>query len=66
MLKICQFKLAMFMEGGGERVMRAISKTLKAKIYTVSKEIEGEEIEEIGTEAERHLTRMAPARVVIK
>jgi len=45
------------MEGGGERVMRAIHKVLKAKIYTVLKEIEGREIEEISTEAERELVR---------
>jgi hypothetical protein len=45
------------MEGGGERVMRAISKVLKAKIYTMLKEIEGKEIEEISTEAEKRLTR---------
>jgi len=43
------------MEGGGERVMRAISNVLKAKIYTMLKEIEGKEIEEISSEAERRL-----------
>jgi len=57
-VKICQFKLEMRMEGGGERVMRAISKALKAKIYTMLKEVKGEEIEEISTEAERRLVRM--------
>jgi len=58
-VKVCQFKLEMTMEGGGERVMRAIHKALKAKIYTMRKEIKGEEIEEISTEAERRLvTRM--------
>jgi hypothetical protein len=57
-MKICQFKLAMFMEGGGERVMRAINKTLKAKIYTMLKEVKGREIEEISTEAEKRLVRM--------
>jgi hypothetical protein len=56
-MKVCQFKLEMRMEGGGERVMRAISRVLKAKIYTMLKEIEGREIEEISTEAERHLVR---------
>jgi hypothetical protein len=56
-MKICQFKFEMRMEGGGERVMRAISKVLKAKICTMLKEIEGKEIEEISTEAERHLVR---------
>jgi len=45
------------MEGGGERVMRAIHKALKAKIYTMLKEVKGKEIEEIGTEAERHIVR---------
>jgi hypothetical protein len=46
------------MEGGGERVMRAISKVLKAKIYTMLKEVKGNEIEEIGTEAEKRLVRI--------
>jgi hypothetical protein len=46
------------MEGGGERVMRAISKALKAKIYTMLKEVKGKEIEEIGTEAEKRLVRI--------
>ena len=59
MLRVCQFKLEMRMEGGGEKVMRAIQRALKAKIYTMLKEIEGKEIEEISTEAERRLvTRM--------
>lgn len=57
-MKICQFKLEMSMEGGGERVMRAISKALKAKIYTMLKDIKGEEIEEISTETERRLVRI--------
>jgi hypothetical protein len=48
----------MSMEGGGERVMRAISKALKAKIYTMLKDIKGEEIEEISTETERRLVRI--------
>jgi len=54
-VKISQFKLEMRMEGGGERVMRVISNVLKAKIYTMLKEIEGKEIEEISSEAERRL-----------
>jgi hypothetical protein len=58
MVKICQFKLEMNMEGGGERVMRALYKTLKAKVYTFVKEIKGEEIEEISTEAERRLAQI--------
>ena len=45
------------MEGGGERVMRAIGKALKAKIYTMLKEIEGKEIEEISTELEKEIVR---------
>ncbi len=45
------------MEGGGERVMRAIHKVLKAKVYTILKEVEGKEIEEISTESERRLVR---------
>lgn len=57
-MKICQFKLEMRMEGGGERVMHAIGKALKAKIYTMLKEIEGKEIEEISTESEKRLVRM--------
>jgi len=56
-VKISQFKLEMTMEGGGERVMRAIHKALKAKIYTMLKEVKGKEIEEISTEAERHIVR---------
>jgi len=56
-MKICQFKLEMRMEGGGERVMRAIGKALKAKIYTMLKEIEGKEIEEISTELEKEIVR---------
>lgn len=54
-MKISQFKLKMNMEGGGEKVMRALHQTLKAKIYTIAKEVKGQEIEEIGTEAERRL-----------
>jgi hypothetical protein len=46
------------MEGGGEKVMRAVSKALKAKIYTMLKEIKGKEIEEISTEAEKRLVRL--------
>jgi len=56
-MKICQFKLEMRMEGGGERVMRAMGKALKAKIYTMLKEIEGKEIEEISTELEKEIVR---------
>jgi len=56
-MKICQFKLEIRMEGGGERVMRAIRKALKAKIYTMLKEIEGKEIEEISTELEKEIVR---------
>jgi len=43
------------MEGGGERVMRAMHKALKAKIYTMLKEVKGKDIEEISTEHERRL-----------
>jgi len=57
-MKICQFKLEMTMEGGGERVMRAIHKALKAKIYTMLKEVKAKEIQEISTEAERRLVRV--------
>lgn len=54
-MKICQFKLEVTMEGGGERVMRAMHKALKAKIYTMLKEVKGKDIEEISTEHERRL-----------
>jgi len=54
-MKTCQFKLDMCMKGGGERVMQAMHRALKAKVYTMLKEIEGEEIEEISSEYERRL-----------
>lgn len=57
-MRICQFKLGVIMEGGGERVMRAIARVLNAKIYTMINRTNSEDIQEISTEAERRLLIM--------
>ena len=62
-LKVNQFKTHMNQEGGGERVMRAITKTFKSKIYTYNKGIKGDDIEEIGKEMEKILTMIRAVKV---
>lgn len=48
------------MQGGGERVMKAISKALKAKIYTIHKTVDDEEIVEIGSEFDKVIAKVEP------
>lgn len=60
-MEVCQFITKTFQErGGGERVMEAIYKTLKAKVYTFNKRLHGEEIEEVGN----NITRTAAGATV--
>jgi len=56
-LKAVQFRLTMTHEGGGERVMRYITKSLGATILTMLKDVKGREIKEISDDVERKIAQ---------
>ena len=49
-MRVNQFKSTVTMEGGGERVMRAIAKTFRSQIYTYSNEIRDRKIKQIAND----------------
>lgn len=52
--EVAQFVASSFSErGGGQRVMHALYKSFGATVYTFAQRVKGEELEEIGSDADR-------------
>jgi len=56
-MKIAQFQDNIRQFGGGERVMKALKKTIGAKIYTFNSVLDDKEIEEISNKIAKRMSK---------